>query len=155
MRVLCIYPCTVSIAEKIARVHELINQAAWRARRSPGEIALMAVTKTVEPGQIREAYAAGIRHFGENRVQEFERKRSELADLRDAEFHLIGHLQSNKANKAVDLFNAVDSLDSVAVASKLNSAAAKLALLLRKEKKRTPPPKPPLIKREETLSPSP
>src|SRR5882724_12911813 len=84
----------------------------------------MAVSKTVEPDRIREAYAAGLRVFGENRVQEFERKFSALSGLKDTQWHLIGHLQSNKAKKAAELFNAVDSVDSLRLAEKLNQAAA-------------------------------
>jgi pyridoxal phosphate enzyme (YggS family) len=83
----------------------------------------MAVSKTVEPERIRQAYAAGIRVFGENRVQEFAEKSSALADLRDAQWHLIGHLQSNKTKKAAELFQAIDSIDSLRLAEKLNQAA--------------------------------
>lgn len=85
----------------------------------------MAVSKTFSPECIREAYAAGIRVFGENRVQEFVGKADALRDLGDAEWHLIGHLQTNKAAKAAELFNAVDSVDSVKLAEKLNAAAQK------------------------------
>ena len=87
------------------------------------EIALMAVTKTHLSDKIREAYGSGIRLFGENRVQEFAGKAPALADLTAAAWHMIGHLQSNKAAKAVELFGAVDSVDSVRLADKLNSAA--------------------------------
>ncbi len=73
--------------------------------------------------RIREAYAAGLRVFGENRVQEFAAKADALRDLRDTEWHLIGHLQTNKAAKAAELFDAVDSLDSVRMAEKLNASA--------------------------------
>jgi len=90
----------------------------------------MAVGKTFPPERIREAYAAGIRVFGENRVQEFAAKADALRDLADAEWHLIGHLQSNKAAKAVELFAAVDSVDSVHVAEKLNAAAERLGKTL-------------------------
>jgi len=83
----------------------------------------MAVCKTFPPELIREAHAAGIRVFGENRVQEFAGKVEALRDLADVEWHLIGHLQSNKAAKAAELFSAVDSLDSVKLADKLNAAA--------------------------------
>ena len=86
----------------------------------------MAVSKTFPPERIREAYAAGLRVFGENRVQEFAGKNEAIRDLSGAEWHLIGHLQSNKANKAVELFSAVDSVDSVKLAEKLNAAAQKL-----------------------------
>ena len=73
----------------------------------------MAVTKTHPAARILEAYEAGQRLFGENRVQEFADKAEALAELHDAEFHMIGHLQSNKAGKAVEIFHAIDSLDSV------------------------------------------
>jgi pyridoxal phosphate enzyme (YggS family) len=84
----------------------------------------MAVSKTFPPDRIREAYAAGLRVFGENRVQEFAAKATTLRDLRDVEWHLIGHLQTNKAAKAAELFDAVDSVDSVRTAEKLNASAA-------------------------------
>ena len=83
----------------------------------------MAVSKTHPPERIREAYAAGLRLFGENRVQEFAGKAGALADLAGAEWHMIGHLQTNKAGKAVELFSAVDSVDSVKLAEKLDAAA--------------------------------
>lgn len=114
----------MSIAENIARIRERIDTAARRAGRDPDTIALMAVSKTHPAEAIREAYAAGQRLFGENRVQEFTEKNGALADLTDAEFHLIGHLQSNKSNKAAELFNGVDSVDSLRLAERLNSAAA-------------------------------
>ncbi len=83
----------------------------------------MAVSKTVEPERIRQAYEAGIRVFGENRVQEFEKKAPALRELAAAQWHLIGHLQSNKAKRAAELFGAVDSVDSVKLAGKLDEAA--------------------------------
>ena len=105
-----------------------------RAGRSPEEVAWMAVSKTQPPERIREAYAAGLRLFGENRVQEFAGKAAALTDLREAEWHMIGHLQANKAAKAVELFAAVDSVDSVKLAVKLDGAARevgkKLSLLI-------------------------
>jgi len=111
------------IAENIAQVRARIAAAAARVRRKPEDITLMAVSKTVEPERIHEAYEAGLRVFGENRVQEFEKKAAVLADLKEAEWHLIGHLQSNKAKKATELFSAVDSIDSLHLAEKLNQAA--------------------------------
>ncbi len=114
------------MAASIARVHEAIASAARRANRNPTEIRLMAVTKTVPPERIREAYDAGIRMFGENRVQEFAAKADGLRDLAGAEWHMIGHLQSNKAGKAVELFAHLDSGDSVRLAQKLNAAASEL-----------------------------
>jgi len=113
----------MSIAENIAEVQERIAAATRRAGRNPEEITLMGVSKTFPVERIREAYAAGLRVFGENRVQEFAGKADALRDLRDTEWHLIGHLQTNKAAKAVELFNAVDSVDSVRIAERLNASA--------------------------------
>ena len=104
--------------------------AARRAGRNPDAIALMAVCKTFPPAAIREAYAAGQRLFGENRVQELAEKFPKLAMLGDAEFHMIGHLQSNKAAKAAEIFHAVDSVDSVKLAQKLNDAAQTVGKML-------------------------
>jgi PLP dependent protein len=113
----------VSIAENITRIRDRIADAAARAGRDPAEITLMAVSKTFPAGPIREAYSAGIRVFGENRVQEFASKAPELNGLTDAHWHMIGHLQSNKASKAAELFHAVDSVDSLRLAERLNDAA--------------------------------
>ncbi len=115
----------MSIVANVARVRERIAAAARRAGRHPDEIILMGVSKTFSVERIREAYAAGLRVFGENRVQEFVEKAGALSDLTDAEWHLIGHLQSNKAAKAAELFGAVDSVDSVRLAERLNGAAEK------------------------------
>ena len=90
----------MSIRENLALVRERIAQAAKRASRSPDSVTLMAVSKTQEPERIRQAYVAGVRIFGENRVQEFEGKCPALADLSDCRWHLIGHVQTNKAKKA-------------------------------------------------------
>src|SRR5579862_1005774 len=116
----------MSIAENIAAVRERIATVAQRAGRRPEEIALMAVTKTHPPARIREAYHAGLHLFGENRVQEFAGKADALDDLNKAEWHMIGHLQTNKAAKTAELFSAVDSVDSVKLAEKLNAAAQSL-----------------------------
>jgi hypothetical protein len=116
----------VSIAANIARLHEAIASAARRAGRDPRDIHLMAVTKTAPPERIREAYDAGLRLFGENRVQEFARKADGLRGLAEAEWHMIGHLQSNKAVKAAELFAHVDSVDSLRLAQKLNATASQL-----------------------------
>jgi pyridoxal phosphate enzyme (YggS family) len=117
-----------SIAENVARVRERIATAARRAGRNPDDIALMAVSKTFAAPQVIEAFAAGVRLFGENRVQEFAGKRVQLEAIISgcAEFHLVGHLQSNKAARATELFAGIDSLDSPALAGKLNAAAEKL-----------------------------
>lgn len=116
----------MSISENVAAVREQISAAARRASRSADEVVLMGVTKTHPPDRIREAYAAGLRVFGENRVQEFAGKASALNDLAGAEWHMIGHLQTNKAAKVAELFGAVDSVDSVKLAEKLDAAARKL-----------------------------
>jgi pyridoxal phosphate enzyme (YggS family) len=116
----------MSVPENVAKVRDQIAEAARRAARRTEEIALMAVTKTHPPEIIREAYRAGLRLFGENRVQEFAGKASALADLAGAEWHMIGHLQTNKAGKAAELFSAVDSVDSVKLAEKLDAAARTL-----------------------------
>lgn len=116
----------MSIAENVAEVCERINAAAYRAGRDPKQITLMGVSKTFPPERIREAYNAGLRIFGENRVQEFTGKAAGLRDLHDAEWHMIGHLQSNKAAPAAEAFAAIDSIDSLKLAEKLNASAEKL-----------------------------
>ena len=115
----------MSIAENIVRIRERIHSAAHRAQRDPDSITLMAVSKTFPPEAIREAYEAGIRVFGENRVQEFTSKAEALRGLTDAHWHMIGHLQTNKAAKAAELFQAIDSVDSLKLVEKLNDAARK------------------------------
>ena len=107
-------------------MRERIGAAARRAGRSLEDIALMAVSKTQPAEHIREAYEAGLRVFGENRVQEFANKVNALRDLHNAEWHMIGHLQTNKAVKTAELFRAVDSVDSLKLAEKLDAAARAL-----------------------------
>lgn len=118
---------TISIARNLAGVRERIARAAEHGERRAEEITLVAVSKTFSADAIRSAYEAGLRAFGENRVQEFESKQPKLGDLANATWHLIGHLQSNKARRAVHLFDRVDSIDSLALAQKLDSAAAEKA----------------------------
>ncbi len=118
------------ISENIADVRARIAAAARRAGRDPAAITLMAVSKTFSAESVRQAYTAGLRVFGENRVQEFAGKAEAVRDLDGAEWHLIGHLQSNKAARAAELFAAVDSIDSVKLAEKLNAAAEKLGKIL-------------------------
>ena len=113
----------MSISENIAAIRERIAAAARRAGRAPEQITLMAVSKIHSAARIREAYEAGLRLFGENRVQEFGQKVSALTDLAGTQWHMIGHLQTNKAAKAAELFGAVDSVDSVKLAEKLDAAA--------------------------------
>jgi pyridoxal phosphate enzyme (YggS family) len=116
----------MSVAANVASIKERIAAAVRRAGRSPDDITLMAVSKTQPPERIREAYNAGVRLFGENRVQEVAGKFDALRDLRDAEWHMIGHLQTNKAANTAELFRAVDSVDSLKLAEKLDAAARAL-----------------------------
>lgn len=116
----------MSIADNLATVQERMHTAAQRSGRSRDEIALMAVSKTHPPQLIREGYEAGLRLFGENRVQEFAGKAEAVSSLAGAQWHMIGHLQTNKAAKAAELFSAVDSVDSVRLAQRLNAAAQDL-----------------------------
>lgn len=116
----------MSIADNLARLSEQIAQACRQSNRSESEVALMAVSKVHPVEVILEAYAAGQRLFGENRVQEFQEKSQHLGALTDASFHLIGPLQSNKTNKAAELFNAIDAVDSLKIAQRLNAAATTL-----------------------------
>lgn len=113
------------IAARVAAVRERIARAAERAGRRPEEVALVAVSKTHPPESVREAHAAGIRDFGENKVQEAEAKIAALAGLVPApRWHLVGHLQGNKARKAALLFDRLHSLDGEPVAGKLEAALA-------------------------------
>jgi PLP dependent protein len=116
----------VSIAENIASIREKIAAAAARVGRDPADVTLMAVTKTVDTGRIRQAFEAGIRVFGENRVQEVAEKLPAQPSREDADWHLIGHLQGNKARRAVELFDAIDAVDSLRLAERLDRAAASL-----------------------------
>jgi pyridoxal phosphate enzyme (YggS family) len=117
----------MSIADNVAGITKRVDLSAQQSNRDPQIVTLMAVTKTISADRIREAYNAGIRVFGENRVQEFVSKADALRSLPEAEWHLIGHLQSNKSAKATELFGHVDSLDSIRLAEKLNTAASQLS----------------------------
>ncbi len=110
-----------TIADNLARVRERIAAAALCAGRQADEITLIGVSKTHPAHMIRDAFLAGVRHFGENRVQEWEGKRGALADL-PATWHLIGHLQSNKAARATRAFTTIDSLDDWALAQRIAHA---------------------------------
>jgi pyridoxal phosphate enzyme (YggS family) len=113
--------------DRLAVIEERIDQACRRAGRQRGEVHLMAVSKAHPAEALLEAAEAGVRLFGENRVQEFERKRPALADFAGKiEVDLIGHLQSNKSAKAAELFSAIDTVDSLRLAERLNEAAQKL-----------------------------
>jgi PLP dependent protein len=118
-----------TISARVAAVQQRIAAVCARAGRDVTQVTLMAVSKTVEAARIRAAIAAGMRVLGENRVQEAQSKLTELRALSDAQqvqWHLIGHLQSNKARRAIELFDAVHSVDSLKLAEKLNQGAAEL-----------------------------
>jgi pyridoxal phosphate enzyme (YggS family) len=112
----------VSIANNLADVRRRVAEAARRAGRSPDEVTLVAVSKTFSAEAVREAYAAGQRDFGENKVQEGLQKIEQTADIR-VRWHLIGHLQSNKAKRAAGAFACIHSVDSVDLLRKLDAAA--------------------------------
>ncbi len=105
-------------------IAERINQI--RQNFPPDAVKLIAVSKQVPVEAIREAYAAGIRDFGESRVQEAQSKQLQLADLTDITWHFIGRLQSNKAKKALELFQWIHSVDSLKLAQQLNKLAEEI-----------------------------
>lgn len=111
-----------SIARNLAGLQDRIASAAKRAGRQPEEITLVGISKTVPEQRIREAFEAGVRHFGESRVKEWELKAPQLQDV-PAVWHMVGHLQRNKATRALSLFHSMDALDSLPLAEKLNQAA--------------------------------
>ena len=110
-----------TLQQKLDLVQQRIHRACARANRNPGEVRLLAVTKIFPAEIIREAWAIGLREFGENYVQEMENKAAAVADLAGARFHLIGHLQSNKTKKASQFFQTIDSVDSVKLARRLDA----------------------------------
>jgi len=114
-----------TIQENLLRVKEQIAVAANRAGQRAEQITLIGVSKTHPAEAIQEAFDAGLRHFGENRVQEWEGKRAGIANL-PATWHLIGHLQSNKAARAAKLFHSIDAVDDFALAQKLDRACSEL-----------------------------
>ena len=125
----------MSIAENLERVRGEIAAACERAGRNPATVELMAVSKTHGPRLLAEAFAAGQRLFGENRVQEWEHKRTDLHTLlgegmREVRCNLIGNLQSNKSSKAAWLFSAVDAVDSPKLAERLNAPCAQAGKVL-------------------------
>jgi pyridoxal phosphate enzyme (YggS family) len=113
----------LSIAENLADVRRRVAEAARRAGRSPDEVTLVAVSKTFSVDAVREAWAAGQRDFGENKVQEALQKIDRTSDIR-IRWHLIGHLQSNKAKRAAAAFACIHSVDSVDLVRKLDAAAS-------------------------------
>ncbi len=117
------------LKDRLEKVEERIHRAAERAGRQRSDITLIAVTKKFPAEVVCEAYHLGLRVFGENYVQEFEAKRPALASLTDAQFHLIGHLQSNKARVASEIFHVIETVDSEKLAQRLN-AMGKLEVMI-------------------------
>jgi len=113
-----------TIPENLASVRSRIAAAARRAGRNPDEVTLVAVSKTFGADHVRAAWTAGQRDFGENKVQEAEQKIADTRDLDGARWHLIGHLQSNKARKAAAPFAVIQSIDSLDLLQKVDNAAA-------------------------------
>jgi PLP dependent protein len=111
-----------TVAENVAVLRERVEKAAARAGRKASDVVIVGISKTFPAERIREAFECGIRHFGENRVQEWEAK-APVVDGLAATWHLVGHLQRNKAARAIRLFHTIDSLDSLPLAEKLNHAA--------------------------------
>lgn len=117
--------CEEDLRQRLEEVHQRIAAAAWRSDRRPEEIRLVAVSKTHSAETIQPAIAAGVTDLGENRVQEAEAK-IPLVGRKAARWHLIGHLQSNKARRAVELFDVIHSLDSAALARRLDRVCAEV-----------------------------
>lgn len=121
---------SVNVPDRLREVRDRIEGACARSRREVSSVNLIAVTKVFPASIIREAYDAGLREFGENYVQEFESKAPEVLDLTGARFHLIGHLQSNKARKAAELFSVIQTVDSPKLARRLDEAGRPLDVML-------------------------
>ncbi|MBZ5617310.1 MAG: YggS family pyridoxal phosphate-dependent enzyme [Acidobacteriia bacterium] len=119
-----------TLRDRLAVVRSRIARAAEQARRDPAGITLLAVTKVFPASAIREAYELGLREFGENYVQEFEKKAPEVAALAGARYHLIGHLQSNKSSRAAELFHVIQTVDSPKLARRLNEVGRPLDIML-------------------------
>ena len=119
-----------SLRERWDGVRERISVACAKAGRAESEVLLLAVTKVFPSTVIEEAYALGMREFGENYVQEFEKKRPLLPELPGARFHLIGHLQSNKAKKAGELFDVVQTVDGPKLARRLDELGKPMEVMV-------------------------
>jgi pyridoxal phosphate enzyme (YggS family) len=115
---------------RLEAVEERIHAACQRSGRNRSEITLIAVTKVFPASVVREAYAIGLRDFGENYVQEFSEKAPQLGPMPDARFHLIGHLQSNKATPAAELFQVIQTIDTPKLARRLDAAGKRLEVMI-------------------------
>lgn len=118
------------LEKRLEEVERRIREAARNAGRRREDITLIAVTKKFPAAVIRDAYDLGLRHFGENYVQEFDQKAPELGELPGAVFHLIGHLQSNKARRASELFQTIQTVDSVKLAARLEQMGRPLDVMI-------------------------
>jgi pyridoxal phosphate enzyme (YggS family) len=119
-----------SITESLERLRNDVDQACARAHRNASSVALMAVSKTQPVEAVLEAYAAGQRLFGENRVQEAQSKFDSILPLEGLDLHLIGPLQNNKTSKAAEIFHAIETIDSLKTAERLDASARSLGKTL-------------------------
>lgn len=124
-----IVPAPAELAANLARVEDRIHTACARAGRARNSVLLLAVSKVFPAAAVVAAHGLGLRDFGENYVQEMERKAPEVVGL-DARFHLIGHLQSNKANRAAELFSVIQTVDSVKLARRIAAAGRPLEVMI-------------------------
>ncbi len=120
----------LTLSERIDQVEHRIQTAVSRSHRTRDDVTLIAVTKKFSAAVMCEAYSLGLRVFGENYVQEFAEKHPALAALTDAQFHLIGHLQSNKARQASELFQTIETVDSTKLARRLSEAGKPLEVMI-------------------------
>ena len=118
------------LSSRLEQVRARIASAASRSGRHAEDITLVAVTKVFPASIIRDAYALGLRDFGENYLQEFEGKYPQVEDLKEARFHLIGHLQSNKAKRAAELFHTIQTVDTEKLARRLDAVDKPLEVML-------------------------
>src|SRR6476661_6326791 len=125
----CILQSCCVLGDNLAKVEERIDQACTVSGRKRSEIMLLAVTKVFPAAAIIEAHAVGLRDFGENYVQEFADKAPVVSGLEGARFHLIGHLQSNKAARAAELFHVIQTVDTPKLARRLNDCGTKLEIM--------------------------
>lgn len=124
------YKIKLVFRERLDAVETRISNALARSGRKREDITLVAVTKVFPASVIVEAYEAGLRHFGENYVQEFESKWPQVNSLPGANFHLIGHLQSNKSRRASELFQTIQTVDSAKLARRLNDVGKPLDVMI-------------------------
>jgi len=118
------------LKDRLNEVEERIERAAARAGRRRDEITLVAITKVFPAAAILEAWESGLRDFGENYIQEFETKHPEVAGLQGARFHFVGHLQSNKARRAAELFDVIQTVDTAKLARRLDECGKPLDVMI-------------------------